>query len=142
MLVLQVKKGRYPGGPKSFLQSKNVLNGGASDAEVERLWWKENGISRTNSRRSGRGSASNSGPMRTEMVHKNDTDLGRIPTNRSRMSYRNYGAGAYDQRYDGYVARDGCGPVQGMSSKNAYAKDAGNSSVTPGRSTGSRRWRH
>ncbi|TKA26708.1 hypothetical protein B0A54_16996 [Friedmanniomyces endolithicus] len=40
----KVKKGRWPGGPKSLIHSDNVINGGASDAEAARLWRKENGL--------------------------------------------------------------------------------------------------
>ncbi|KAI7160294.1 hypothetical protein D0869_10188 [Hortaea werneckii] len=40
----KVRKGQYPGGSKSFIFSKSILNGGASDAEVDRLWRKERGL--------------------------------------------------------------------------------------------------
>ncbi|KAI6791350.1 hypothetical protein KC363_g2876 [Hortaea werneckii] len=40
----KVRKGQYPGGPKAFIFSKSVLNGGASDAEIDRLWRKERGL--------------------------------------------------------------------------------------------------
>ncbi|RMY10463.1 hypothetical protein D0867_07603 [Hortaea werneckii] len=40
----KVRKGQYPGGSKAFIFSKSVLNGGASDAEVDRLWRKERGL--------------------------------------------------------------------------------------------------
>ncbi|WPG98826.1 Hypothetical protein R9X50_00162400 [Acrodontium crateriforme] len=36
----KVKKGVYPGGSKPMIKSKNVINGGASDVEVERLYLK------------------------------------------------------------------------------------------------------
>ncbi|GAB7366118.1 hypothetical protein MBLNU230_g7680t1 [Neophaeotheca triangularis] len=39
----KVQKGKYPGGRKSLIESKNVLRGGASKAEYERLWEKEHG---------------------------------------------------------------------------------------------------
>ncbi|KXL44358.1 hypothetical protein M433DRAFT_260703 [Acidomyces richmondensis BFW] len=42
----KVKKGRYPGGPKSFIHSRNVINGGATDAEVAGLYRKECGVER------------------------------------------------------------------------------------------------
>lgn len=47
----QVRKGRYPGGPKTMIDSEYVLRGGASQAEVDRLWRKEFGSSRRTSRR-------------------------------------------------------------------------------------------
>ncbi|KAI7542135.1 hypothetical protein KC331_g8145 [Hortaea werneckii] len=40
----KVRKGQYPGGSKAFIFSKSILNGGASDAEVDRLWRKERGL--------------------------------------------------------------------------------------------------
>ncbi|RMY52218.1 hypothetical protein D0863_14342 [Hortaea werneckii] len=40
----KVRRGQYPGGSKAFIFSKSVLNGGASDAEVDRLWRKERGL--------------------------------------------------------------------------------------------------
>jgi len=40
----KVRKGRYPGGPKSLIESRYVLNGGASDAEVDRLWRNKVGL--------------------------------------------------------------------------------------------------
>ena len=33
----KVRKGRYPGGPKAFIDSEEVIRGGASASEVERL---------------------------------------------------------------------------------------------------------
>jgi uncharacterized membrane protein YqaE (UPF0057 family) len=51
----KARKGRYPGGKKPMLYSKNVLNGGLSDREVERRWIKEQGLDRRLSQRSGRG---------------------------------------------------------------------------------------
>ena len=39
----QVKKGKYPGDPKPLIHSKNVLNGGASDREVNRLYYAQYG---------------------------------------------------------------------------------------------------
>ena len=40
----QVKKGRYPGGSKPLIKSKNVINGGASDREVEQLYLRKHGL--------------------------------------------------------------------------------------------------
>jgi hypothetical protein len=36
-----VKKGKYPGGDKTLIRSKKVLNGGASDQEVDRLYYEQ-----------------------------------------------------------------------------------------------------
>jgi len=53
---IQAKKGKYPGGPKPFIYSQKVVNGGLSNAEVKELWRrKEYGI---DDRRSGRRVAS------------------------------------------------------------------------------------
>lgn len=37
----KVKKGKYPGGPKSFIYSTRVINGDASDERVRQLWKAE-----------------------------------------------------------------------------------------------------
>lgn len=37
----KVRKGRYPGGPKSFIYSTKVINGGASSERVRQLWMEE-----------------------------------------------------------------------------------------------------
>ncbi|KAK8194701.1 uncharacterized protein BKA78DRAFT_377841 [Phyllosticta capitalensis] len=47
----RVRKGRYPGGPKSFIVSDDVLNGGAPPDEVRRLARRaERGGARSRSR--------------------------------------------------------------------------------------------
>lgn len=33
-----MRKGRYPGGPKSLIYDKKAWNGGASDERVDELW--------------------------------------------------------------------------------------------------------
>ena len=53
----QVKNGRYPGGPKAMIHSQRVINGGATDADVNRLWRQELGEKRW-SGRSGRSGVS------------------------------------------------------------------------------------
>ncbi|KAI9709794.1 MAG: hypothetical protein M1820_003197 [Bogoriella megaspora] len=40
----KVRAGRYPGGPKYLIASSYILNGGASNAEVARLYRKEYGV--------------------------------------------------------------------------------------------------
>lgn len=37
----KVRKGKYPGGPKSFIYSRRVINGDASDERVRQLWKEE-----------------------------------------------------------------------------------------------------
>lgn len=37
----KVRKGKYPGGPKSFIYSRRVINGDASDERVRQLWRAE-----------------------------------------------------------------------------------------------------
>lgn len=114
---LQVKKGQYPGGPKPLIHSQNVTNGGASNAEVDRLWRiQQGGLGRTSSRRSNRGSMSSrqepqmvqrqssnrgsmSGRKEPQMVQRQGSKLSKGPSNSGR-------------RYDGYVDRDGYGPAQ------------------------------
>ncbi|EME46349.1 hypothetical protein DOTSEDRAFT_125712 [Dothistroma septosporum NZE10] len=56
----KVRNGQYPGGAKTMIHSEYVLNGGARNAEVDRLWREEHGgsrrrSSRRNSRRGRRG---------------------------------------------------------------------------------------
>lgn len=62
--VRQVKKGRWPGGPKHLIHSSNVLNGGASPRQAELLYQKEFGVlseKRSGSRRYRNGGNSRSG---------------------------------------------------------------------------------
>ncbi|KUJ16373.1 uncharacterized protein LY89DRAFT_782637 [Mollisia scopiformis] len=73
----KVRKGRFPGGRKSFIYSQQVINGGASDERVRELWKAKcraeeggNGRKKSGGReertRSGRGSDSGgSGEERT-----------------------------------------------------------------------------
>lgn len=79
----KVKKGRYPGGPKSLIYSPNVINGGATSEEARRLYRKENGGT---SRRSSRRNSRNRVDERTEMLQKHESKLGRIPTTTGRRS--------------------------------------------------------
>merc|ERR1712129_599427 len=58
----KVRKGRYLGGPKSLITSKEVTNGGLTDGEAARLYRQEqradkkvNGRSRSRSRSRSRG---------------------------------------------------------------------------------------
>ena len=37
-------RGRWPGGPKHFIDSHHILNGGVSDADAARLYYKEFGV--------------------------------------------------------------------------------------------------
>lgn len=70
-----MKKGRYPGGPKPFIYSEKVVNGGASKYEVEALYRKENGPEkRTKSQRarhqSSRGSSADHGDKSEERGYR------------------------------------------------------------------------
>ncbi|KXT15174.1 hypothetical protein AC579_3924 [Pseudocercospora musae] len=102
----KVKKGRYPGGPKSLIYSSYVTNGGASNEEARRLYRKENGgTSRKSSRRNSR----NREDTQPEM-------LGRTPTTSSRISRHGQHRPLpqppmhfYDPAQAQYVARDGYG---------------------------------
>ncbi|TKA78090.1 hypothetical protein B0A55_03279 [Friedmanniomyces simplex] len=66
----KVKKGRWPGGPKSLIHSSNVINGGASNAEAARLWRKENGVEEKESRRSRNSSVKRSNSQRPDMAQR------------------------------------------------------------------------
>ncbi|SMY23322.1 unnamed protein product [Zymoseptoria tritici ST99CH_1A5] len=50
----KARKGKYPGGPKPMLYSRDLLNGGLSNKEVERRWVVEQSLNRKGSRRSSR----------------------------------------------------------------------------------------
>lgn len=54
----KVQRGRYPGGPKSMVYSRRVINGDASDERVRRLWEAEQRAKEEKllRRREGRGS--------------------------------------------------------------------------------------
>nr|OQO26825.1 hypothetical protein B0A51_06486 [Rachicladosporium sp. CCFEE 5018] len=139
----KVKKGRYPGGPKSLIHSPHVLNGGASNAEVERLCRQESGLKRRSSSRRAEGSSSSSPVVgreyvdrRPQMLEKygsysgsvHETKLIRAGSRRSGTADARHGAwtpGARERKWAEGVARDGYGvpgsPPQGL----AYAGTGG-----------------
>lgn len=102
VMIAQVKKGRWPGGPVTFIESKNVINGGASQREADRLYCKEYGIERSPSRRGSR----NGAIMRETSQRRNGSHMGRSTSMRSGMSK---GGHSPTPGYD-WVARDGYGP--------------------------------
>ena len=111
----QVKKGRYPGGPKRWIESSNVINGGASNLEVERLYRQEKGLKRSSSAQRSRGSSPGGGG-RPQMVqrhsskaHTQNSQLGRQASSRSRI--QNGSSDPRVQRWASQVVRDGYGPV-------------------------------
>lgn len=114
---MQVKKGKYPGGPKTFIESKNVLNGGATQKQVERLYCQEKGIPRSSSRRGSRGSVRGG-----EMVQKRGgSTMGRSSSGAARRhspGVESNAAWRYGPplEHDDRVARDGYGPVLQKSS--------------------------
>nr|OQO27389.1 hypothetical protein B0A51_05281 [Rachicladosporium sp. CCFEE 5018] len=146
----KVKKGRYPGGRKSLIHSPNVLNGGASDAEVERLYRQENGLKRRSSSRRAEGSSSSSPVIgrdyvdrRPQMLEKygsysgsvQEMKLIRAGSRRSGTADARHGAwapGARERTWAEGVARDGYGvpgsPPQGL----AYAGIGGSRSGRSG----------
>ncbi|KAK5132173.1 hypothetical protein LTR08_000330 [Meristemomyces frigidus] len=93
----KVKKGRWPGGAKSMIRSRNVINGGASNAEVDALWRKENGLERESSgmdsakqgdsprqEKHGSNMHRHNSRQQQDMVQRQDGQLGRTGTNHSR----------------------------------------------------------
>lgn len=141
----KVRKGRYPGGPKRFITSKDVINGGLSDREVARLY-KHDKLERKSSLRSAR-SRSRSGSRgrgwdetAREMLHRRpesrgssragaDAHVGRLRRAGSHRSVRSHGRERdfeRERRWAAQVASDGYGPVQ------VPGSEAG-SSVGPGR---------
>lgn len=142
-----------------MIHSKNVLNGGANDAEVDRLWRKENGLDgleRKSSGRSGGGSMRRENSrnpesqgtdvrrhdsQRHEMVERQGSQLGRTGTNRGRMS-QSQRPGAKRTQTQEHMARDGYGlPQRTPSSRpQAQAQGASYSPPSPQTSQSSRRF--
>ncbi|KAK0823196.1 hypothetical protein LTR73_008721 [Friedmanniomyces endolithicus] len=78
----QVKKGRWPGGPKSLIHSDNVINGGASDAEAARLWRKENGLEEKHDWRSRHNGVKRIDSQRPSLAQQQGSILGRVASRR------------------------------------------------------------
>ncbi|KAK3075184.1 hypothetical protein LTR53_001715 [Teratosphaeriaceae sp. CCFEE 6253] len=131
----KVKKGRWPGGPKSLIHSSNVINGGASDAEAARLWRKENGVDEKDGRRSRNSSMRRSGSQRADVEKSGGSDvrrrassrdnayqvngggrtgsqLGRAGTHASQLSGHGYRPGAHGTRAEEHALRDGYGSMR------------------------------
>ena len=89
-----------------MIHSQYVLNGGASNAEVDRLWRKEHGDPkrRSSRRNSGRRSA-----KEEEMEQTKGSGLRRAGTNASRRSSPGQGRIQYDHQNTEAVDRDGYG---------------------------------
>ncbi|KAK5121317.1 hypothetical protein LTR85_005483 [Meristemomyces frigidus] len=154
----KVKKGRYPGGSKSMIHSRNVLNGGASNAEVDRLWRKENGLERKSSGRTGDDGLRRNGSRRTEkqssnmqrqnsqqrgeMMQRQNSQLERTGTNRRRPSVQSQRPGMNSTRTEQHTARDGYGlPKRTPSSRpGPSAQTMSYSPLSPQLSQSSRRF--
>ncbi|KAK1059701.1 hypothetical protein LTR74_012432 [Friedmanniomyces endolithicus] len=74
----KVRKGRWPGGPKSLIHSDNVINGGASNAEAARLWRKENGVEEKEIRRSRRSSVKRVDSQHPAVAQRQGSNSGRV----------------------------------------------------------------
>ncbi|KAK0769976.1 hypothetical protein LTR02_009620 [Friedmanniomyces endolithicus] len=74
----KVRKGRWPGGPKSLIHSDNVINGGASNAEAARLWRKENGVEEKESRRSRHSSVKRVDSQHPAVAQRQVSNSGRV----------------------------------------------------------------
>jgi hypothetical protein len=131
-IVVQVRKGRYPGGPKSLITSKDVINGGLTDSEVARLYRHEKKVDRKVSGRSKSRSRSRSrsrGRSVGDMIHRRpstrtgsragtDHHISRQGSRRSEHARVNGSAGRgrerdfeRERRWAQQVAQDGYGPV-------------------------------
>jgi len=124
----RVRKGKYPGGPKSMITSKNVLNGGLSDAEVARLYRNDKRAvkNRSGSRSLSRGrtdqemvqgrhsSRVRSGSQADSHVSRQRSRLGRMRSHRSGASPGRDREGDFERkrRWAQRVAQDGYGPVR------------------------------
>lgn len=129
-IVEQVRKGRYPGGPKSLITSKDVTNGGLTDSDVARLYRQEKRSDKEVSGRSESRSRSRSrGRSVGDMVHRRpstrigsragaDHHISRQGSGRSE-NLRVKGSGGRarerdferERRWAQQVAQDGYGPV-------------------------------
>ncbi|OQO02017.1 hypothetical protein B0A48_12490 [Cryoendolithus antarcticus] len=121
----KVKKGRYPGGPKSLIHSPHVLNGGASNAEVERLCQQESGLKRRSSSRRAEGSSSSSPVVGREYVDRRPQMLEKYGSYSGSVHETKLIRAARERKWAEGVARDGYGvpgsPPQGL----AYAGTGG-----------------
>jgi hypothetical protein len=118
---VQVRKGKYPGGPKSMITSKNVLNGGLSDAEVARLYRNDKRAVKSRSRSRSRGRTEqetvqgrHSRSQADGNVSRQGSRLGRMRSQRSRVSPGRDREGEFERkrRWAQRVAQDGYGPVR------------------------------
>lgn len=123
-----------------------MLNGGASNKEVERLYMKEKGIGRSVSRRGSKGRRDGSRNGRAPSMRstsprpaygppieydpravENGNKIVRAPSGRSNASRSGRGAPRPDYgppiEYDDRVARDGYGPPQGPPEKKWYQRN-------------------
>lgn len=135
-----------------MIHSKNVINGGASDAEVDKLWRKENGLEGKSSR-SGSMRRSNSqqpqrqgsnmrrqGSYRPEITQRHGSQPGRTGTNRSRMSDQHRRPDMARVPTENII-RDGYGAPQSMPSTRLrqQGQATGYSPISPQVSQSSRR---
>lgn len=101
----KIRKGRYPGGPKPFIRSREVLNGGASDEKVARLFLKERGI-RLPKGRAVSVSRAGSGSRHFSPNGRRSTNRQRS-TNRRRSTSRAGSASGYGGRREREISRVG-----------------------------------
>ena len=107
----QVRKGRYPGGPKALIYSDHVLNGGANQTLVDRLYWAEKGDARrrSSSRSRSRNAKHRVNSARSEIRRSNFNRQ----FNRERRSPRSASRSSYNRSYHTqYLAKDGYGTVK------------------------------
>lgn len=64
------KKGIFPGGLKPLIYSHNVINGGATDSQIDAIWRRQNGMGkRRSSRRAGSRNPARQGTQRFNDTH-------------------------------------------------------------------------
>lgn len=123
-----------------MIYSSNVINGGASNAEVDRLWRKENGLETKDSgrSRSRQSSMRRTSSSKAEMVQRQNSNIvqrqgsnmGRVESQRSRTMNKEYGP---DPRWADYVAQDGYGsPSPRKQPSRSRSQNAGYHPMSPG----------
>ncbi|CAK1357701.1 unnamed protein product [Cercospora beticola] len=107
----KVRKGRYPGGPKALIYSDHVLNGGANQTLVDRLYWAEKGDSRrrSSSRSRSRSTKHRGNSARSEVQRSNVNRQ----LNHERRRPRSVSRSSYDRSdHTQYLSKDGYGTIR------------------------------
>lgn len=110
-LQKQVRKGRYPGGSKALIYSDHVLNGGANQTLVDRLYWAEKGDARrrSSSRSRSRNTKHRVNSARSDVQQSNVNRQFNHERQRPRSASR---SSCHRGDHTQYLAKDGYGTVK------------------------------